>query len=250
MSTAAGWGSPGASWTAADSTLRQGQQAVIGGQVLAVDSLAGQDPVESYSERPDIGSWPGRRALQLLRIGVLDRRHWPHAGHRDTGCDHMCQSEVGELPAGPVQHDVARLDVAMDQPDSVQCGYRERRVTDGGDGFALSYWLVRLCQRPALQVLHRVIEHAIVLPGVIQADDVRRGHGGEGLELTGRAPECIGRRSAREHLNGDEFDIDRESCWLPSQEELPVVTPSERSDQLVVRDCLHRISWSRLIFRR
>ena len=91
------------------------------------DSCAGQHFVEDAAERVDIRAGIGRFAFPLLRRHVGGRAHHHAAGGDRFILARFRQSEIQNLDAGFRDHDVAGLEIAVNDALAVRLGQRGQR---------------------------------------------------------------------------------------------------------------------------
>ncbi len=159
----------------------------------AIGPPAGEQLVEQYAERVDVGRGRHRIAANLLGAGVL-RRHQLHAGHRrrvgvarHLRVQELRNPEVEELRRSVHRHEhVGRLEVAVDDQVLV-------RVLDGGADLpedreprrrveAARFAVVH--ELAAVHVLHGEVRKAVARRAAVeQPRDVRMRQAGEDLPL-------------------------------------------------------------------
>ncbi len=188
--------------------------AVAGKRALARAHL-----VQQRAQREDVGARIHRARFELLGRHVLERAD-QHALRRDrrvARCAGLAaenafhrragQAEVQQLGAGARQHDVGRLEIAMDHAVAM------RPVERIGDLGAVADDLVRR-QRPARQaagqrlafeVLHDEEGDAVLLADVVEHADVRvvQGRDRAGLAVEPLTQLRVVREDGREDLDGD-----------------------------------------------
>jgi hypothetical protein len=106
----------------------------------------------------------------------------------------LCQTKVEELHAAGRQHDVARLEVAMNHALAVCSVERLRDLDRDDEGSVEGDGTERetLCQRFAVEHLHDKEGHTILLADVVESTDVRVTHAGDRPRLTLEAIELAG----------------------------------------------------------
>ena len=183
--------------------------------------------VEHGAEGEQVAARVGRLPLELLRCHVLHRPdHRPFGGQRAgvRRCGREAgdprrrfrvsprQPEVEELGAGAGQHDVAGLEVAVDDPLPV------RRVERAGDLDRVAQHLLRregpfsqaIGQRLAIQELHHQVINAVLLADIEEATDVRMGKARDNARFPLEPlPPCGILR------DGIEQDLDRDDPFEP-----------------------------------
>jgi hypothetical protein len=139
-----------------------------------------------------------RRIGQLVELGDSQVEDLDQPGRRARGLE----------PGGVGQHQVGRLDVAVDQPLLVDVLQAQRGlahpVADAGHGRR------RVAIEDALQggpghVLHHQEVRAAGVVGVVDADEVGVGHAGGGLGFAAEAGDGFGVHQPvlADHLDGD-----------------------------------------------
>jgi hypothetical protein len=144
-------------------------------------SLAGEALEEHAAERVDVRPRVDRRALDLLGRDVRDRadeRPLPReAVDRGEVPGQTEVAQVGVLARFRLLHeDVARLDVAVDEPECVGRVEGTRDLTDeidGAVGAQRSLALEDLAQVEPVHEAHDEVEHLVLLAGGERRDDVR-----------------------------------------------------------------------------
>jgi hypothetical protein len=198
-----------------------------GAQLCRADErpAAGQHLVEHGAERKDVGSRVDGAPFGLFGGHIGRGSHdqpgpRPQRRHRlfsGRALDELREAEVEDLRAAVARdHDVGRLDVAMDDAVGMRRGER------GGHLRAVlercRHWQRALgddpIERRAFNQLHRDERRAGVLVDVVDRDDVRVVEGGGRARLLHEPPVAIGVgcRLRRQHLDGDrpaEARIDR-----------------------------------------
>jgi hypothetical protein len=133
--------------------------------------------------------------VDVVDSGALFRAHVGGRADRETGGgeriasgggDRRRDAEVGHdgFPAG--EHDVGRLDVAVNHPRLVSVIQCSRDFTDDPSGFLQPELFLSIqgaAQRPLGQERHHVVQDAIRLAGIVQRDDVRMAQSGRKLDL-------------------------------------------------------------------
>ena len=134
------------------------------------DSCAGQHFVEDAAERINIRAGIGRFALPLLRRHVGRRAHHHAAGGDGFILARFRQPEIQNLDAGFRDHDVAGLEIAMNDALAVRLDQRSHNLR-GIEERRLHR------KRSALQpgrdrlALHQ-FHHQVVRPNVVERADV------------------------------------------------------------------------------
>ena len=157
-------------------------------------------------EAVEVGARVERLALRLLGTHVV-RRAAQHAGARAAvaGQQAARETEVDEHHAAVVaQHDVRRLEVAMDDAGLVHHLERARDFLEEGDGLVGGQRILQpRLEVAAGKIFHREVFDALVDAVVEQVDDRRMIERGDGLELAlehdgalagvgrRRVPECL-----------------------------------------------------------
>ena len=169
---------------------------------------AGQHLVENDADRVEVGALVHLIALRLLRREILggpkngaDLRHAGVAGARDA--------EVHDLDVPvAVDHDVLRLDVAVDDAAAVRALDGGEQLQTDADGFVPAQAIVpadEVFERLALDVLHDDVVGPVGLAPIVDADEVRLVEAGRGLGLPAEALDEGGvvQQSLKEDLDGD-----------------------------------------------
>ena len=175
--------------------------------------------VQHAPEREDVGGCVGRQPLQLLRRHVLQcADQCPHAGERLLRRDvrHPCaQGHGGRLGQSKVQqprpalgeHDVAGLQVSMDDGGLVRCGKAVSDLDAGSEGLVDGQLPARetLGERLALQELHDQEVGAVLMADVEERADVRVRERRDGLGFPIETQPCvrIAGQGRREDLDRD-----------------------------------------------
>ena len=222
-------------------------------RVAAERRPADQQGVQGAAQPIDVGAVVGGpRVLRLLGGHVVGGAH-EHPGMREPGVvagagargrrrrlvEHAGQAEVEDADDPPgVDHEVARLDVPVDDPP------RMGRVEPAGglgqevEGLADRQGadvLEELLQVAAAEVFHDQEVDAAVLVGVDHADEVGVVHQGRGLRL---AAEPLDRRAVAAEGRGQDLDGDlaaeRAVPGLEDDPHPPRADPLE--DQVVADD--------------
>ena len=128
------------------------------------------------AHREDVAAVIDRQPAHLLGRHVVEAAD-QRAGVRDAGIGQLRDAEVEDLQpaAAPLDHQVGRLDVAMDDAEGVRVGEAVAQLLDelepAGEGRGLAPSDPR-AQRLAVDELHGDERLAVVLPDVEDADDV------------------------------------------------------------------------------
>ena len=148
--------------------------------------MPGEHLVEDDAEAVEIGARVERLALRLLGTHVV-RRAAQHAGARAAvaGQQAARQAEVDEHHAAVVaQHDVRRLQIAMDDAGLVHHLERARDFLEEGDGLVGGQRILQArLEVAAGEIFHREVFDALVDAVVEQVDDRRMIERGDGFEL-------------------------------------------------------------------
>ena len=164
--------------------------------------------VGDAAECVDVGARVDLAALDLLGRDIVDRaEHRAGCGQAAARGKPLAQPEVAQVRVIAVEQDVRRLDVAVDEPHRV--GRLERlgdleqdrdRVVDSRGSVLVQAML----QVGALDQLHREVEQAVVVAGVVDRDDVRVPQCGGRARFADEAlAELVVLRELRgEHLEG------------------------------------------------
>jgi hypothetical protein len=158
-----------------------------GNRVGAERQHARQQLEQSDAEREDIRLRRDRARVQLLGRHVGGRAQ-DHAGARGTAVHQARDAEVHDPHAAVllVEHDVGRLDVAVDDPAlvrEVEC-VRHPCAHLGGQAWRQQPPFGRMhAEVHALDVFHRQVDEALVLARLADLDDVRVRQRARGLGL-------------------------------------------------------------------
>ena len=149
---------------------------------------AHQHLVEDHPQRIEIGAYISRVALRLLGTEIGGRAdHRPGLGQVGGLIPNPGYPEVGHLHrAVRVEHDISRLDVSVDHPQTVGYGQGQNHLPGdlhgpaGRHGHSL---LGDVAQAIPLHQLHHHEIRAVRLPPVVDAHDVGMVQVGGGLGL-------------------------------------------------------------------
>ena len=165
-----------------------------------------QQNADRVEVRPDVDFV----AASLFRRHVLGGAHHVIVVGVVRGGDGAGEAEVGQhrLPVHPIDHDVAGLDVAMDQPLAMSCSQTLEHLIDDGESFfarQLRRAMQPLGKRFALNKLHRIKVSARVLADKKNRHDVRvsQPRGGAGFRLKLLDEVRIATETRRENFDGD-----------------------------------------------
>ena len=144
-------------------------------------SLAGEALEEQAAERVDVRPPVDRRALDLLGRDVRDRAdEGPLPGEALDRGEVPGETEVAEIGVlarfRPLHEDVAGLDVAVDEAESVGRVEGARDLSDeidGAIGTQRALALEDLAQVEPVHEAHDEVEHPVLLAGCERRDDVR-----------------------------------------------------------------------------
>ena len=156
----------------------------------------GEHLVQDDAQAVDVGGGRGLLATRLLRAEVMDRAEGrPRQRHLCLG-DRPGDAEVGDLdPAVGPDQDVARLDVAVDEPAGMSGGEGLRDAgPDPGDLPRVERTAPAQDRREVLPVdqLHDDVRAARVLAEVVDGDDVGVAERGRRLGLRAETRREIG----------------------------------------------------------
>ena len=179
------------------------------GRLAVIGRAAREHLIHDDAEGIEIGPVVHPRALGLLRRDIV------HGAERLARQRALCRgdardAEVGDLDAAVLQdHDIVRLDIAMDNAAAV--GVLERLGDLHGEMQRLApveaaLLLQILLERDALDQLHDDIVHVAGAGHVVNADDIRVRQHGDGLRLRMEAAAelLIARELILEDLHGDQ----------------------------------------------
>ena len=142
-----------------------------------VRSVARHEVVEGRAERVDVRARVDvLQAADLLGRDVLGRSDGLSRLRQALVLVHaLGDAEVHELQLGPAgEHEVVRLDVAVDDPERVRDGERAHRLAHDLDRVALAEppALQKRAEGLAVHVLHREVVDALDAAEVVDLDDV------------------------------------------------------------------------------
>ncbi len=205
--------------------------------------LAVRDQLEQHrAHREDVAAVIDRQPAHLLGRHVVEAAD-QRAGVRDAGIGQLRDAEVEDLQpaAAPLDHQVGRLDVAMDDPEGVRVGETVAQLLDelepAGEGRGLPPSYPR-AQRLAVDELHGDERFAVMFPDVEDADDVLVLEHAGGIRFLHEAPANLFVVDALLQ------DLDRERAAadlrIPGAPEGSHPTRPDRADDLVATDDLGR----------
>ena len=164
-----------------------------GGHVLSVKGLLpGDQLVENYAQREDVRPPVHGLTFDLFRRHVGWRAQ-DLTGERHAGFsgEHLGDAKISHLYHSAFQdHDVGRLDVAMDNVVAMGVVERARHLLeDRDDGLDRedAFFVQQLPKRYPVQELHGEVEDAVVFAEVMNGDDVRVGERAGRLRLALKA---------------------------------------------------------------
>ena len=145
---------------------------------LAVEGLLpGQALEEQAAERVDVGLWPDRLALDLLRRRVVERADEEAGPGQPSFARLLRDPEVGQVDAvgGGIDQHIGGLHVPMDEVVSVSRVERPRHLLEDRDR---TLELELPCGDQPLEVAaadvpHGDVDDAVLLAGVVDRDDAR-----------------------------------------------------------------------------
>ena len=177
------------------------------GEHLEKDGAEGEEigPGVDFFTPDLLGSHVSRGSHDHSRTGELGGV-FSRPGQVFRGPSLACEAEVEELHSVRSQEDVGGLEVAMDQPASVQRGKGgKRREGDGhGLGRGKGAALQTFREGVPLEELHRDVEGPLVLADLVELTNVWMVDGGGGPRLPAEAAH----RGLVGELRGDQLDGD------------------------------------------
>ena len=198
-------------WRRLGRIVVQNRRHGLGGGVALKGADAAEHFVEHRAEAENVGA-----AIHLAAANLLGRHvaggshHRSHAGGRDVGghggqsgvrasrsgfLDRLRETEVEDLhPAFARNKDVVGLQVAMGDVFAVRRRQAMRDLDGVIDGLAMRERAARenLAQALSLEQLGHHERRSIVLPDIVDAENVGMIEGGDGTRLLLEAPQAVG----------------------------------------------------------
>ena len=200
--------------------------------------LVAEELEHHRAAREDVGAVVDRQAAHLLGRHVVEAAD-QRAGVGDAGIGQLGDAEVEDLQAAAplLDHQVGRLDVAVDDVEAVRVGQAVAQLLEqpqlaGDDGRLLAPDPHR--QRLAVDVLHGDERLAVLLADVEDADDVLvLEHAGGVRFLHEAAPDLVVVDAFLEQLDGDRAAAD---LGVAGAQERAHPARPDRADDLVATD--------------